>query len=295
MMLRLKTILVPVDFSQRTEAEAIHAADIAKRFESRLILAHVIPRFEDGYKPEDPEALEAYSHEFSAEVERGVQKALQSLAGRVGNGAEVECVVLSGDPKEEIEKLVTAHQTDLIVIPTTGRGRVERQLLGSMTASLLHDLKCPLLTGAHFPEVERGETLYKNIACNVMHGEYGVEQLLWARDFAAPYDASLHVLCVLPFLDDVGAVASVPPPMRDKVMADTKEQLHSLIEREGVKADVTVLGGPFDQLLAPFVQAQQVDLLVSGRQRQQDRVGVFGLHTDMLDTANCSPCPIVLV
>ena len=38
-----KTILVPVDFSDRTEAEAEHAVNIAKHFGARLIFLHVLP------------------------------------------------------------------------------------------------------------------------------------------------------------------------------------------------------------------------------------------------------------
>ena len=42
-MLKLATILVPVDFSDRSLAAAEHAVCLARRFDSKLIFLHVIP------------------------------------------------------------------------------------------------------------------------------------------------------------------------------------------------------------------------------------------------------------
>lgn len=294
-MLSLKTILAPVDFSQRTEVEAKNAADIAKRFGSRLILLHVIPRFADTY-PADPTAAQAYSRQFSAEVEQGVDRALQLLASRVAPGVEVECVALSGEPAEMIEEFAVSREIDLVVMPTAGRGRIRRHLLGSVTTRMLHDLKCPVLTGVHMQECEQGgKALYKKIACKVEPGEDGAAQLRWARDFAAGYDAALCIVCVLPFLDTTGSTASLPEPLRERAITETKEKLEALSKQEGVDAEVTVLGGAIDQVLAPFVRANHVDLVVSGRCRQQDTMGVFGLHTDIVDSVKCLPCPVALV
>lgn len=294
-MLNLRTILAPVDFSERTEFEARNAADIAGRFGSRLIFLHVITSFAETV-PTDPAAAEAYSREFSSEIEKGVTEALSALASRVAGDVEVECVVLSGSPEEKIGEFAKSRDVSLIVMPTTGNGRVRRQLLGSVTARMLQDLVCPLLTGTADWEAKPDQkTLYRKIACTVEPGEQASERLRWARDFAAAYDGSLFVVGVLPFLDSVGATPSLPEHLRGQAMEDAKQQLQVLCEQESVEAEIVVLGGPIDQMLPAFVDANEIDLLVSGRRRYQDTVGAFGIHTDILDTVQSVPCPMVLI
>ncbi len=72
-MPRIENILVPVDFSSRTEAEAEHAVNIARHFGARLIFLHVIPMYGKVHSA-DPDAAEAYAQQFSADVAKGVER-----------------------------------------------------------------------------------------------------------------------------------------------------------------------------------------------------------------------------
>src|SRR5690606_31451837 len=208
--------------SVRTEAEAQHAADIATKFGSRLVLLHVIPRFAEAH-PTDPAAVEAYAREFTAEVERGVGKALDALAERVASGLDVERVVLTGNPAERIEEIANARKADLVVMPTRGRGRVRRHLVGSVANRVIHDLSCPVYTGAHEgePSTKNG---YRRIACQICPQEDGEKTLGWARDFAAAYGAEIVVYCILPFYDALMDTASLPEPLREQAKAKARDQ-----------------------------------------------------------------------
>lgn len=295
-MIHLATILAPVDFSELTEFEARNAADIARRFGSRLIFLHVISSFADTV-PTDLAAAQAYSREFSTEVEKGIGEALHALASRVAGDLEMEYVVLSGNPEEKIAEYAQSRDVNLVVMPTAADGRVRRQLGGSITASLLQSLKCPLYTGiADWRDGDSAQrSPYQKIACKVEPAERVSEQLQWASGFAAAYNGSLIVVGVLPFIDSVGATPSLPEHLRGQAMEDMKKQLQTLCEQESVEADVAVLGGPIDEVLAIFVTERDVDLLVSVRHRYQDTVGVFGIHTDIVDTVQSVPCPMVLI
>ena len=178
---------------------------------------------------------------------------------------------------------------------TSGRGRFRRHLLGSVATQVLHDLACQVYTGVHRQEVDpTGRRLYKQIACRVEHE--GNEAILrWANDFAAAYDGELHVVRVLPFLDSAGAVASLPERLRGDAIAHTREQIEQQFGHEGVRAKVSVLGGATEDVLPPFLKANEIDLLVTGRNRQQDVLGTWGLHRDVIDTLGCTPCPTILV
>jgi len=65
-------------------------------------------------------------------------------------------------------KLAQEEGTDLIVLPTHGYGGVRRFILGSITAKVLHDADCPVLTGTHIAETAENQPLFfPNIVCAV--------------------------------------------------------------------------------------------------------------------------------
>lgn len=291
----LKTILVPVDFSERTEAEAEHAVNIAKHFGARLIFQHVLPIF-PGPTPTDAEAAAAYSHDFSADIRAGIEGALASLAERVAPGMEVECVVDSGAATEKIEEAAKAAEAGLIVMPTAGRGRFRRHLLGSVTTQVLHDIPVPIFTGVHVKDVDPyAQHPYRRIACK-LELETGDEAVLrWALDFAAAYDAQLTLLTVLPFLDGPGATAALPEPLREQALATAKERLEKLAAVQRPVPGAAAIGGPVEDVLPEFLRAHQIDLLITGRHRSQEVIGIMGWRRDLIDTVRSTPCPTISV
>ena len=53
----------------------------------------------------------------------------------------------------------TREQMDLIVMPTHGYGPFRRFILGSVTAKVLHDADCPVMTGVHLEEAPPIDTI----------------------------------------------------------------------------------------------------------------------------------------
>lgn len=291
----LKTILALVDFSERTEAEAEHAANIAKHFGARLVFQHVLPVY-PGPPPTDPEAAEAYSHDFSADIRTGIEGALASLAERVASGLEAECIVDSGAPSEKIEETAKSTAADLIVMPTSGRGRFRRHLLGSVTTQVLHDIPVPIFTGVHVRDVDPyAQHPYRRIACKVNLDEGDKAVLDWARDFAAAYEAELTVVTVLPFLDGLGAAPALPKPLREQALADARERLTQLSAAEKAIADTAAVGGAVEEVLPELLRSRQIDLLITGRKRSQEVIGVMGWRHDLIDTVRSTPCPTISV
>lgn len=73
------------------------------------------------------------------------------------------------------------------------------------------------------------------------------------------------------------------------------ERMQDLPAGERIHAKATVLGGPLDQVLPPFLEERRVDLLITGRRCPQEVTGIFGLHRDLIDTLRRSPCPAISV
>jgi nucleotide-binding universal stress UspA family protein len=128
-MLSYKNILVPVDGSQQAEKALDKAIRVALLNNAHLLIVHVIDEraygrmldFHNAVMKEAAEAMEGTMQQYK-------QRALD--AGLTN----VEYKIEFGDPKHLIAgDLLTDNEIDLLVIGATGRGAVERVLLGSVT------------------------------------------------------------------------------------------------------------------------------------------------------------------
>ncbi len=104
-MLPWKRILAPVDFSDRSLRAAEHAAALARRFDARLIIAHVIDR--PPYEGRERESFyKEHGEGISAkELDCRLLAKLREFAQEAAPGVPAEQLLLRGDPAREIEKL----------------------------------------------------------------------------------------------------------------------------------------------------------------------------------------------
>ena len=152
-MLDLKTIIAPVDLSERSRVAVEHAVALRNQFGSNMVFVHVIPMLPDEH-PVNIRGLypEAHWHGFE-DLNAKLYDQMKALIDPLSGGHESEKLVLTGDPVSEIKKLAGERSAGLIVMPTHGYGPFRRFLLGSVTSKILHDSDCPVMTGAHMPEL----------------------------------------------------------------------------------------------------------------------------------------------
>ncbi len=78
--------------------------------------------------------------------QRGAERDLAERAERLrAQGLRVETVVRVGGAPEVVADVAEAARADLVVAGSTGKGALQRALLGSVTTRLLHQLRRPLL------------------------------------------------------------------------------------------------------------------------------------------------------
>jgi len=139
-----KTILVPLDGSQRAERILPHVEALAQKFGSRLILLKVI---EPVIAPMTPYGMTPYYD--SEQVTRWLEEAKTYLAGRQGElqaqGIEAKCIVENGPVVTAILEVAAREQADLIAIASHGRSGLGRVFYGSVAAGLLNQADRPLL------------------------------------------------------------------------------------------------------------------------------------------------------
>jgi len=141
----LKTILVPTDFSEASEAALEYAQGLAAAFGASIHIVHVTE--------------DLLAHAWSAEVyvasmpnlrEEIDKEARDRLAAMMSDDARVRfnvtSAVVAGNPFLEIVRYAKANRIDLIVIGTHGRGPIAHMLLGSVAEKVVRKSPCPVLT-----------------------------------------------------------------------------------------------------------------------------------------------------
>ncbi len=163
---RLRTITVPVDMSKPAECALVFAWHLAQKFDAKLDVIYAMDSIFEGSLPSASGFLSGYKKTMEQELETFVketlgkagftydppsQKAPAPRTEEEDDGLTVTLSVLYGFPEAVIEE--RSRKTDLIVMGTTGRGGVGRDLFGSVSTEVSRIAHCPVLfapVGAEF-------------------------------------------------------------------------------------------------------------------------------------------------
>jgi nucleotide-binding universal stress UspA family protein len=186
----MKTILLPTDFSEASEKALEFAIHIAKKSESKIIVAsaYFIPVLENT----PPSMLESLYEDEKAEVESELIKICQRITSqKTGNGKNIQCEFIAEHslPITEITKLALHKKADLIIMGTNGADDL-LGLFGSTTVGILNKVYCPVLV------VHENTTLqdFKNIYFAIENMEEDSKTTLQLIDFARTFDSNITIL-----------------------------------------------------------------------------------------------------
>lgn len=140
--LRIKSILVPLDFSTPSKKALDYAVAFARQFKAKLTLLHVVePVATPDFAASFPLAMENDKVMAAArkELERTVKMA------RIPRGAVEKLLVRSGRSFHEIADAAHTRKVDLVIIATQGYTGLKHALLGSTTERVVRHATCPVL------------------------------------------------------------------------------------------------------------------------------------------------------
>ena len=288
----INEILIPTDFSPRSADVAQYAAALARRFHAKIALLHVLLPVNSG--------LAATGNFTLIEELRALQKAqandyLSRFATDELGNSTVKRIVLEGDPAEVITDYAAAQGVDLIMMPTRGSGAFRRFLLGSVTAKVLHDARCPVWTSSHLQEQHPVVcAMPKVIACAINEGEDEGELLHWASNWAAELQARLVVVQAISSLEFHPETYFLEADMRRKVIGTAKTKiLGALPALVKPIADIRVDGGRVSTVVRVATEDCGADLLIIGRSSGKGMLGRLGTHSYALIRE--SPCPVISI
>lgn len=142
-MINIKTILVPIDFSENSEHVMEYALSLGQRFESRILLcfvAQLYTDYSDFFIPQMPVVA------IEEEIDKAAKERMRRFVETHNNGTKIEQFVLIGNVAHEILNMAKKKDVDLIVMGTHGYQGFEKILFGSVAEKVVKTAPCPVLT-----------------------------------------------------------------------------------------------------------------------------------------------------
>lgn len=140
----MKTILYATDFSESSDYAFGYAFSMAKKFEARLVVIHVIN------EPVDLRGFYVPHISFDKleeEIEEGARKMMDKFCRtHIRDYENYESCILPGIPFDEIIKKGEEVEADMIVLGTHGRTGLDHVLFGSTAEKVVRKSPIPVLT-----------------------------------------------------------------------------------------------------------------------------------------------------
>ena len=135
------TVVIAVDNSKFTPAVVEEAAEIASLTGMSPVLVSVV---RESVPQTLPEKIQSSLVKHEEEEFKELHEELNKKYFRRGK-VEAESEILHGDPAKEILELADDLKANMIVMGTSGKGRLAGTLLGSVVAKVIRDSTCPVL------------------------------------------------------------------------------------------------------------------------------------------------------
>jgi nucleotide-binding universal stress UspA family protein len=139
-----KAILFATDFSESSDYAFRYAHFLAKKFNSRLLIIHII---------NEPVDLRGFYvphisfEKLEEEIEEGAQKMMEKFCRtHIRDYDNYQTFIIPGIPFDEIIKKAVEESADLIIMGTHGRTGLDHVLFGSTAEKVVRKSTVPVMT-----------------------------------------------------------------------------------------------------------------------------------------------------
>ena len=139
----MKTILVPVDFSDVTPQVLSVASSMAAAFRCRLVVIYVAEPEPDfvGFEPGPPSLRISMPRDLKTERQR-----LETMKDRlIAEGRDAIAFTMQGSAIDKILREARDQHAGLIVMGSHGHGALFELLIGSVTQGVMRGAHCPVV------------------------------------------------------------------------------------------------------------------------------------------------------
>jgi nucleotide-binding universal stress UspA family protein len=281
---RYRKILVAVDGSDSSKNAFRQACKISRDDKSWITVITTIPFYQDLFQM--PSIQEKVNKTLRADAEK-ILSEIKKIADE--EDAFIKPRLEEGNPSDTIVDVADEGNYDLIVMGRRGKSRLERALVGSVTARVIgHSQRDVLVVPAG------GSVGWQTILFPTDGSKYSWYAAEKAIDLAKSYGGALEAISVV----DVPAefYADAPKVAEDLVRQAKNyvEDVKKKAEGFGINIKTYVREGEAYQIITDFAKEERVSLIVMG---SHGRTGVKRLLMGSVaeKVIGYAPCPVLIV
>ena len=147
-MEEIKRILVVSRMTLFSRRAIRFGISLANQYGSELFVMHIGQDpglFEQWF----PVSMKKSAEELMEKAKREIDRIIKSE--REG-GIPIEEIMASGDPFDEVMKIINSKKIDLVVLPTHKEGRIEHYLFSRSNDKIIKEMPCSILLVKSDPE-----------------------------------------------------------------------------------------------------------------------------------------------
>jgi nucleotide-binding universal stress UspA family protein len=275
----IKRILCPIDLSPESDQGLRYSMALARVYRAKLYICHCVSEI---------------TPDCERHLTEKIKEVVTSFVGtHVSTVPDWEGIVIKGRPSEEITRVASRYQVDLIVINSKRRA-YSTKLLGSVAEAICHTAPCPVLV-THSDERDWVDAsgISINIKKLLVAYDYS-DQADWAFSYALSlaeeHNAELHLLNVVPIhpenlCDKEAILRRAIQRMKNAV---PKEADYSCSKIKWVVKE----GLPYSEILL-YAKENGIDLICMGAQGSgYEEWTLLGSNADRV--VRHAPCPVLI-
>ncbi len=246
--MKLKKILVPVDFSEFSDYAVDNALFLAEKFSAEVTLLHAVVLHVEEFSDEG--VFEGYEELVKKREKRIFSRLNETNNAAAERGVTINSRIVRGfSAAESVINFIHENSYDLVVMGTHGRRGLKKWVFGSVAERVVRLSPTPVMT-VHEPMKKYA---VEKILVPVEFSKYGREAVNNARIFAELFDARLDFIHVVEqrlhpayYAGNVESVFAVNP----KIQTLSADRLAAFAPANGNDVSYLVTEGQaFDEIL----------------------------------------------
>ncbi|NPA52205.1 MAG: universal stress protein [Aquificae bacterium] len=261
-----ENILVPVDFSQITDAVIKSAEFIAKNFDSTVhllfVVEHLSPlvyvkNLEIFFEPDEEEILQLAEEKLKEEALENLKMYQKKLEEK---GIKTKILIETGDIVDTILDFSEENNIDLIIIGSHKKGLVNKLILGTVSEKIISKASKSVLVikGTPLSQINK-------ILCGYDFLPNSKEALEIAKQLAKKFNAIIRIIhgdADEPFAHFKGIYKKVLE--RKKIILN---QIQKQMEKENIVMDYEILREPPYEAIIDEIHIYQPDIVILGKRK----------------------------
>jgi universal stress protein A len=142
-VIKLDSILVPVDFSDGSRMAFQYAATFCMEYGSKITVMHVVEEDQEIVSFSDPLNI---SKKWQEEGVKRAEDNFNALLGKYEKELDIKRIIKIGDPSKLIVNEAFQSEVDLVILGSYGKTGVKLSWLGGIAYNVVRKSPCPVLT-----------------------------------------------------------------------------------------------------------------------------------------------------